>query len=604
MSKFPCVVVLPALMSGHLLRASDLDLQQMIVDAAANGRHKVTLPAGRFHLASDAVRLRNLHDFTIEGAGPERTILVTDMWASTAVVVSESQRITLRGFALDREPVPFVQATITNVSEKDPASVILEFAVHDGYPKLTPRVLSGLKGCGQFFGKNTRKLKQPDRWFAPQAGKNVHRVDDTHGRIVLPGDWKSRIVAGDYVVMTSGNGAAFVLLNSDSIRLEDVAILASGSLGVGARFLTGENFFRYTIKPGPTPTGATEPRLLSTNADGMQYFWSPGAVTFDHCDFSFTGDDGINLSIPQAPRVVEAETPTRLRASSRMEGSYAKQMVAIARAGHIVRPERIGTFEPLGDMPLQSVSYLGSHKDADGRELSDFLVELKEPPPQKVAPGDVLVFRQMLPERFAIRNSSFRETRARGLLIMASNGVIENNLIERTALAGIYFLQELAGSGGADWVSNVLVRHNTIRDVCFNDSDRITAVAALQVLNRPALFPSASSPFIPWLAAHHDIRIIDNTIEGSDAAGILINGLDGGEVRGNIVRDTNRARGKDTVDFSAGVPMTVPYAITVMNSRDVRVTGNKVTGLGIHTKAAVRDVGTFPAAEAMPVQRP
>ena len=572
-----------------------LQLQKMIADAVAVGQHKVLLPAGRFHLATERVVIRNIHDLTLEGAGPEKTTLVTDMWAGTAVAVLDSQRITFRGFAVDREPVPFVQATITRISDVKGNTVAMDFEVHDGYPRLTDRVVASLHGCGQFFAQSTRRLKRPDRWFGPQPGKNVVRIDDAHGRLLLSADWKARVAEGDYVVLESGNGGAFVLFDSDSIRMEDVRILASGSLGVGARFLTGENYFRYTIRPGPTPVGAKQARLIATNADGMQYIWCPGAVTFDRCDFSFTGDDGINISI-QVLKVLQVQSPTRFRTSIKMESSFVRQMVALSKPGDIVRPERFGTFEPLGDVPLKSIVYEGSQKTETGRELAYVTVELQQPPAGKVAVGDVLAMRRFLPEHFAIRNSYFRDTRARGLLISASNGVIENNTIERTALAGMSFLQEIAGAGGADWVSDIVVRNNTIRDVCFNDGDGLTAAAALQVLNRPAVFPGEGSLFYPWVAAHRNISVVGNTIDGSDGAGILINGLDGGEVRDNTVKNTNLRRGGREVNFATAVPMSLPYAITVMNSRRVRVEGNKVSDLGPHAKGKVGDVGTYPAA--------
>lgn len=576
-----------------------LQLQEMIADTVAVGRHTVTLPAGRFYLANNRAEIHRIQDLTIEGAGQESTTLVADAWAGSTINVGESQRITLRNFALDRDPLPFVQATITRISNADPNTVAMDFAVHDGYPRLTNKLLASVYGCGQFFGRETRRLKHPDKWFGPRAGKTVMRVDDDHGRLLLSGDWKARVAEGDYVVIPGGTGGgAAVFMNSDTIRVEDVSVLASPSLAMAAHFATGENYFRYTIKPGPPPEGAKQARLLATNADGMQYFWCPGAVTFEGCDFSFTGDDSINISIPQAMTVTEVLSPTRFHLRARLAAGDARQTVALSQAGDVVRPERMGTYEPLGDVPLQSILYEDTERGEDGHPESHLTVEVQHAPAQPVKVGDAVVLRKFLPKRFTIRHSRFRETRARGLLIMASSGVIENNVIERTALAGIYLLQEMAGyggAGGADWVSNVLVRGNTIRDVCYNDTSPISAIAAIQLFSRPAAL-AGQSPSYPWVAAHHNIRIVGNTIDGCDAAGILINGLDGGEVRDNIIKNTNLQRGGAEVSFAAGSPLTVPYAITVMNSRGVQVEGNKVSHLGPHAKGEAGDVGTFPPA--------
>jgi parallel beta-helix repeat protein len=224
-------------------------------------------------------------------------------------------------------------------------------------------------------------------------------------------------------------------------------------------------------------------------------------------------------------------------------------------------------------------------------------IELQQTPIEPVNSGDVVILRKFLPAHFVIRNSRFHDTRARGLLISGSNGLIENNVIERTALAGMEFLQELATYGSADWVSNVVVRNNTIRDVCFADGDRINSVGAIQVMNRPAVLPGEPLPFVPWIAAHHNISIVGNTIDGCNSAGIVLNGVDGGEVRNNVVRNTNLERGGTEASFKPGESMNVPYAITVMNSINVHLDENSVSDLGPHAKGAEGDVGTFPVPE-------
>ena len=269
-------------------------------------------------------------------------------------------------------------------------------------------------------------------------------------------------------------------------------------------------------------------------------------------------------------------------------------MVDMSKPGDIVRPERWGTFEPLGDTPLQSITYDGKRKSANGVELDYVTVELQQPPKDKVAVGDVLIMRKFLPERIAIRNSRFHDTRARGLLIMGSNGVIENNTIERTAMSGIYLLSEIPGFGGSDWVSNLIVRNNVIRDTCFNDTGALGTAAALLLCNRPAELPGEKSRFYPWVAAHRNISIVGNTIDGCDNAGMLINGLDGGELRDNVVKNSNQRKGTLTWN---GLTIPFPYAITLMNSKNVKVEGNAVSNMGSCAKGDVGDLGIYPAVE-------
>ena len=59
--------------------------------------------------------------------------------------------------------------------------------------------------------------------------------------------------------------------------------------------MRGDNYYRYTIKPGPTPDGATEPRMISTCADGLNIAFATKGPTIEGCHFSFMGDDSVNL---------------------------------------------------------------------------------------------------------------------------------------------------------------------------------------------------------------------------------------------------------------------------------------------------------------------
>ena len=576
--------------------AETLDVQKMIDDAVKAGQPTVTLPAGRFRLATKSLGIGGVKDFTLEGAGPEKTVLVTGMLDGTAMNISGCQRITLRNFALDRDPVPYVQATITKISDSTPDGITMEFTVHDGYAPLTEQVLAGLGGCAEFFDHKTRRLGRFDHWFGPAPGKNVVRVDDKHGKLLLDSWWKQRAQVGDYVTLNPcrvpGAGGAMVFWGDDTVRVEGVTIYASGSLGIGARFLTGDNYFRYTIKPGPTPAGATQARLLATNADGMQYFWCPGAVTFEGCDLGYTGDDCIHISVPVNPRVKEVLSPTRFVMTEQTESYTAKNIQSLSAEGDIVRPEEYGTFRPRGDFPIKSLTYDGM-KNPQAPAEAYFTVELQQAPADPVAVGDMVVCRKFEPAHFVIRNCHFHETRARGLLIMAPNGVIENNTIDRTALAAMNLVHEQRGGGG-DWVSDLVVRNNTIRDVCFNAASLLVGAAAICMCNEPAAYPGRT-PFYPWVAAHKNVSITGNTIDGCDTAGILICGLEGGEVRDNVIRHTNLSAGPMLSLFPGGWKLPVPYAITVMNSHGVRVEGNKVSDLGTHAQGAEGDVGTYPA---------
>jgi hypothetical protein len=573
-----------------------IKLQQLLTDAFSVGMHVVKLPAGKFYLARK-VSINGIAKITLAGSGADKTRLVGNQ--DVMFSVDKCRNVTFRDFSVDVAPLPYIQATVTGFGQDAAGRKTLDFKVHDGYPRLTDQTMKELHGCAYFFDKDTRKLKEGRGWFGPKAGENVFRIDNSHGWTTVTAGAE----IGDFIVLKIRGATPFVLRSSNSVSIEDVNILASGGMAVGARFLTGHNYFRYTIKPGPPPTGAVEPRLVSTNADGMQYFWCPGGVTFEGCDFGFVGDDCINISIPQALQVVKVESSTRVLTSSKINPHNIKQLIAMSSPGDIIRTLRYGTFEPLDDVPLKTMTYQ-EHRNgvqwlADERGTSQgegkmafVTVEFQRPPARPLKVGDRLSPRKFLPEKFVIRNSRFHDTRARGLLVMASNGVIENNTIEHTYLSGIELCHEIAGCGGLGWVSNVTVRGNILRNVCICAGPEINCWAAILLGNAP-IAPYKERPgTYPWAMGHANVAFVGNTVERCYGAGILINGLAGGIVKDNVIRSSNlrrehpRLRRKD---------VTAPHPVTIMNSKGIKVSNNQVIAPGPEAvPPLVKDLGVYP----------
>ncbi len=591
-------------LTGWSTDMQTIDLQKMIDDAVKDKSRTVTLPAGRFFLEK-GVSITNIHDLVIEGAGQDKTIIATRGLNTRAFNVSHCQRMTFRNFAVDRELPSYVQGTITAISDKGKNILWIEFQTHAGYLTLTDAVCKGFRGCGQFFDQHTRKLKHPDNWFGATE-KSVERIDDTHGRIITSTAWLTselypKLEVGDFVMIPTIGDGAFVFWSSDSIRMEDVTILSSGSIGLGARFVSGDNFFRITLKRGPAPAGGTEEPLLTNPADGFQIYWCPGSMTFENCDIGYTGDDCIAVGQPLQLKVTEVISATKFLASFNIKSPYfIEQIVNMSKAGDIVRPERAGSAEPLGDIPLRSIKYEGVRTTADGQEWGHASVELDQQPDSNVNIGDYLVMRRFLPERLTIRNSKFHNTRGRGLLLMSGNGLVESNLIEHTAMAGIYVLN--TAHPHSDWVSDLIIRNNDIRDTCFNVKAGMTSLAAILICS--SLGNDYRKPYVfhPWLPNHRNISIISNTIDQSFAGGIMVNGLDGGKIQGNIVKHCNQ-RSNSVID-TTGQFIPVPFPITIMNSKNLAIHDNDIADMGPMGIDNYGDMGIWPEPAGSEVHNP
>jgi hypothetical protein len=199
--------------------------------------------------------------------------------------------------------------------------------------------------------------------------------------------------------------------------------------------------------------------------------------------------------------------------------------------------------------------------------------------------GDYLVFRRFFPKSYTIRNSRFHHTRARGLLLMAPDGMVENNVIDGIYLQGILMGNEFPYRF-ADWVTDVVVRNNTVTNTMFckfigPDS---SALGAIQL----GYCSHWRNMKYPWGMGNRNVRIVNNTIDTTSIAGIFVNGLVDGVVQGNRISNSQLKYGADAGHH---YKMSAPYAITLMNCQQVKVSNNLVSELGPYAKGDWGDLG-------------
>ncbi len=581
-----------------------MDLAKIVRQAISNGEKRVVLPKGRF-LLNSCVQIHNTSNLIIEGQGDE-TILVTPYGKiPTTFHVLKSRGITFRKFAIDSDPLPFTQGTIISKNQETDGRISVKFKVHKGYPQLTDKFVKS-RPMFYFFDQKTRTEKKQSSWFV----QPIIREDDTHGKVRLSSALASKLQPGDFILLRRHGATAFVLFQSSDIRFEDVTVYSAGPALI-VRYLDGDNYFRYRITPRPRPIGASQDRLLSSTADGFQSMNSPGSFTFENCDFGFTGDDCICFSSAGFP-VVEVVSPTIVRVVTRLP-EMLRTAAVMTRKGDLVRPLIYGSLKPRGDFPITSMVFDGPMTTPLPKEIFErynrfninkcpamrlytATVTLEQPPKSPIEFGDLLSLRAFVPKNITIRDSYFHDTRARGILLMhCSKGVVENNRIERTSLPAITVGTEIAKVWGlnGDWVSNLTIQNNKIKDVLYNlgcITPSYHQAAAILVTNRPSAYDVPLGTY-PWGSHHQNIKIINNTIDGSDVAGILMNGVTGGIVSNNNIRNTNQ-RGGEKAGRNLG--LTAPYAITIINSHDVKTSNNRVSKLGAHGKGDIANLGQYP----------
>jgi len=526
-----------------------LDLQAIVDRTLREGGHELRLPSGTWRVAAPAVAggaaavtVKGAHGLTIDGAGA--TVLVFSSIREPAILVgSGSERVTLRGFAIDYDPLPFTQGRVTAVS---PDGASLRFALDDGYPSLwrdQPLTHAYVFDAGPAARwKDGVPDLYPRRIDVDAGGRN--------GRLTMASAAGLRgVAAGDRVVLNVRTVPAIRIgdLAADT-RIEDVEIRASPGAAIIAHDVRGENYFRFRLVRGPRPPGAAADRLLSVNADGLHYATARRGPIVEGSEFSFQGDDGINLHGPMLP-VLAVEGQRRF-VTVRPGGDHVGDLLT---AGDPVRLLTPGSFAVLGSAALiryEPIDRPAGIADADLAAAWPSLGGGGQARPifyRVTLAGDLAGLRAgawadlpaLAAPGYTIRGNLFHDHRARGLRIDASHGLIEDNRFERVRMNAIVLGPEYARWREAGWVEDVTVRGNRITGSCTDpaltqpSSYAPGAIAVGMEQEAPALG-------LPYARGNRAIRIERNEIDGCAVSGIFLNAADDVTLAGNRIANVNR----------------------------------------------------------------
>lgn len=548
-----------------------VDVQALVNAAVQNRQPVLKLPAGTFVLPK--LDVKGAQGLTIDGTG---TTLVFSDHKANGIGVSQCKGITLRGLTVDYNPLPFTQGTVT---AKAPDQSWIEFDVHDGYPDLASEYL--VPQCHIFHATRVEwKREAPDLY-----ARKTLAVTPRHGRLEARAGtpYFASVELGDRVVLNKRSGNAIKFWDSEDITVEGVTILASPGCALICRYVKGTNRFQYDIRRGPTPPGAIQPRLMSSDADGFNYAYSPKGPVLENCNFSFMGDDSVNLHGPTL-LVVATPSPTEILAAH----PYGPEPVhKVIQPGHTARLLRLPTYAVAGQVPIASCTcepqstppYLEAigkfwPRNEPGRGcVYRFL--LREPLAARV--GDCLDVPEINAPDFVIRNNYFHDHRARGIILGASRGLVEGNAIERTKQIAIKIDPGYVYWREAGWVSDVMVRNNRIVDVAASPDNGGRNKFALGAISVAGQTEDPRNPE-PLFAGNAHIAIESNLVDGCSVAGIWVRCARDVTIRGNTLRHVMYGAKPDT-GADQGVDLRDP--VDVRGVEGTVLEGNQVAEVGM-----------------------
>lgn len=528
-------------------------LQSQILDAYNAGQSSVTITPGDYEVAGGArnviLPLTGLSDFTINASG----VRLVAKELKQVVRFSDSQNLTVNGLAIDYDPLPFTQGTVTRVNTSS-----FDVQIHDGYQMATgaPRVIA--------YDPQTRRVKP-----RTVTRYDVGLSDLGNGSVRLSRQVEDSLAVGDLVSLTVPTQIPHGILLEDStnVTFDDVRVHASTSFGVFERGGGGNSFNNLQVAPGPTPTGASEPRLLSSNADGFHSKHTSVGPSVVGAHITGQGDDGIaintdfhmvggsagsQLEVGVKNGSLNFQIGDRIRGYNQATGAIAEAVVQT-----ITRDSSLDS--GLGTIQDQFLPLSRHNLDVGYRLTLD--------QPLSLNPGDLISSPDRSGSGFEVRDSVIANHRARGMLLKAPNGVVENNTVDGSTIGGIVLLAEPAIWQEAGFSENVVIRNNTVRDTGRQFTRPSNPVTGGIVI-------AAGQGFV---GRHHaNITIEENTIDSIAGPGVIVSLADGVQINSNHFIDSNE------FFTNSGEALGIdPSAIVwIDDAEDVSLLGNTARNLG------------------------
>ena len=543
-------------------------LPQALEVAVKSGVKKIIIAPGTY-VVDTTLAFRSLTNVTIDATG---VTLLRRQPTVRGLDFDRCHHVTLRGLKLQCAVPPFTQG---RVEKLDDAGKWLELRVDAGYPTN----YFGHKTTGYFFDPATQQWKPGTYDFgfdrADDLGGGLFRLHGSLGRA------PRACAVGDLMAFRGPGSADILVAGCSAMEISDVVIRHGSGFCIHEDGGEGGNRYSYAVTYGPKPPGATAEPLISANADAFHSSGVRHGPTLDGCRFEGMCDDGVPIHgsyalvlaatnadlIVTHGRFFRAGDPLRL---FDQRGALVGEATVVTN-----RPERGYQMPPLpkGDLPR----VFGESRDF-------WRLTLDHP-----LPAATQFCRASDPNAngsgYVVRHCTIRNHRARGLLLKADHGLVEDNVIEGSTIAGIIIAPEYWWNE-ACYSRDVVVRRNTIR--------RCGEATNGSWDSRPGAVNIAGEGQEKGIAYGHQRIVIEkNTFEDNAGVNLLVHGAQDVTVRDNrFVRPQQHAtnHGRDHYDPSTLIWLAACNGVQLEDNR-VYERGAFGTNLVGVTRTALNLVG-------------
>jgi hypothetical protein len=466
------------------------DLQPLVDRAIRSGQSEVRLPPGR-QVSDRALRVVDAKNLTIRATG---TRLVLANPVSAGVVVRRSTNVRIIGLAIDYDPLPFTQGRIIRA---DPGAGAYDIRLDRGYgfasrrfPGLVAdlhiadaRVVRPALRAGSVYQGTVRALtRDVVRWTAPPGASMAFYDIRTGDRAAVAATWSRCAVES---------------IDSRATRLEDVRVAAAPGCGVGET-RGGGTRMRAVVGPAGPPRGATAPRLLSTNRDGIHSSGAQPGPLIERTVIRATGDDGINIE-NRMSKIVERDGP---------------QIVREPDFPPLAPGDRVLTYDPKtlrvsGDGRIRTVKGARVTLDgADGALVGHWLVA------PRYGTGGIVRSTQIFgPARCGV------VARGRDVRVVRSR-------VQFAGVCGIWVGGELGGFQEGDFASGAIIAGNVLQNIGASRNAVGDFQPLLGAITIGPVGPDTAQGYEAWNGSRpvRRIRVVGNQVAQTALFGLFITG--------------------------------------------------------------------------------
>ncbi len=518
------------------LAAALQDLQMKSVAANIAGdavTYRLLLEKGKTYRLGGSLQLSGAKNLIVDGNGS--TLVYTDMVSALSIV--NCSNVAFQNLSIDYNPLPFTQGVVTAVNGNR-----YTVEIDEGYRK-DLEFLNRTGGYDNLLWVNVRNRSDGSVVKGtPSSIAFEKNVKSLGGNLLeftfnFSSDTTTHgIKVGDVITINERTVWAIYITGSSGTAFRNFNLYAAPGFGMYECASDGGTILdNVRVVPGPKPEGATQNRLLATNADGTHFVHVKSGPTVTNSRITNTGDDCLNIhgtfysviSCSGKTLLVSPKADYPPVVGDTIEGFSEKDFLSIGSAK--ITDLQISdepSLEPVirslyEDYEQSVASYTRVYRLTLDKELS-----LKQ--------GDHVVDSDRIGSNAVVKNTTLGCNRARGVLIGGHNVTLENNTILNTTHSGIVLHAELWWNDGPFPV-DVTVKNNKVHGACLA-SDMLTDGSN----SKPgAIFIGVAPPDgVSGFSAAREIKgitIEGNTITDSRTYGIFAENASGITIRNNVV---------------------------------------------------------------------